>query len=442
MYALFGLICSHMYRTTGCDKSRIGQRSLFFSLQPLKKPGAPPITAVMQLILPVAKAPATNSGTTNMSLVAKIIGNGGTDSGKTGKPKADITSNAVDGAIDTLSNVLVVMGKESFPLENDIDPSIFPEMCSEFAAHVENGAAVPSVDIPATQDGSREWARVRRFFADRRKAEREFVTERLHDYRGVVEDLVSGLRGIGERDQSTEASVKDSLNAIEDAVGTGVMPEIRNALAQAITTVTSTFEDQRKAYEEQLAELNNRMSSLRQDLVAAREEMKRDALTDAFNRGAFDSAISQSLNMHFILNQPVTLIMIDIDKFKEVNDTYGHAAGDEVLRGVGEALARSFIRKSDIVARYGGDEFAVILNDTSAANCKNIVDRFLKAVGDVRIPYASEDVRVTCSVGYTEIHTDDTVETAIARADKALYAAKQAGRDRAVHIEHDTEAAG
>lgn len=378
-----------------------------------------------------------------MSLVAKIIGSGGAEGGKTGKDKgAKGASSVADGALDTLSNVILVMGKESFPLENDIDPSIFPEMCAEFSAHVENGGAVPSCGIEASLDGTREWAHVRRFFADRRKAENEFVTTRLHDYRGIVEDLVSGLRNIGERDQTTEASVKESLNQIEDAVGTGVLPEIRKTLAKTLKEVTDTFEQQRKAYEDELADLNDRMSSLRQDLVAAREEMKRDALTDAYNRGAFDSAIGQSINMHFILNQPVTLIMIDIDKFKEINDTFGHAAGDEVLRGIGEALARSFIRKSDLVARYGGDEFAVILNDTSAENCKNLLERFIKAVHEVRVPYASDDTRVTCSVGYTEIATEDTVETLLQRADKALYSAKRNGRNRAVYLSPEDDASG
>lgn len=378
-----------------------------------------------------------------MSLVAKIMGSSGGEAGKpakngrNGRPGSEAADALTDGALDTLANVLQVMGRESFPLEKDIDESVFPDMCAEFAAHVENGAGVPSVDIPASVDGTREWAHVRRFFSDRRKAERSFVTERLDDYRGVVDDLVAGLRNIGERDQDTELSVKRSLNHIEDAVGTGVLPEIRKALTQTLAKVTETFEQQREAYEKELAELNNRMSSLRQDLVAAHEEMKRDALTDAYNRGAFDTAISQSLNMHFILNQPVTLLLIDIDKFKHINDTFGHAAGDEVLRGIGEALARSFIRKSDIVARYGGDEFAVILNDTTAENSENIVERFLAAVRNVPVPYAPEDTCITCSIGYTEIHTDDTVESLINRADKALYLAKKNGRNQAAHLPYE-----
>ena len=171
------------------------------------------------------------------------------------------------------------------------------------------------------------------------------------------------------------------------------------------------------------------MSSLRQDLMAAREEMKRDPLTDAYNRGAFDTAIEQSLNLHFILNQPVTLVMIDLDNFKAVNDTYGHTAGDDVLRAVGECLERSFIRKGDFVARFGGDEFAVILNDTSAANSTRLIERFLEKANEITVQDAPDAQQVSCSAGYTEIHASDTVKTAMQRADQALYEAKEAGRN-------------
>ena len=343
-----------------------------------------------------------------------------------------------DGAIDTLSNVIHVMGKESFPLDDDLDPDVFARVCMEFASHVENGAAVPSCDIPASADGSRDWAHVRRFFSDRRHAENAFVTERLQDYRGIVDELVGGLRQIGLRDQNTETSIMDCLSTVEDAVSTGVLPQIRSTLSRTIDEVNRTFSEQKLEYESQLAELNERMSSLRQDLVAAREEMKRDPLTDAYNRGAFDTAIIQSLNLRFILQQPVTVIMIEyLDNFKSINDTYGHAAGDEVLRGVSESLARSFIRKNDIIARYGGDEFAVILADTRAQNAKRLIDTFRGYVHAMNIPQIDPDARVSCSIGYTEIAADDTVESLLQRADKALYAAKSAGRDRAECFMHD-----
>jgi diguanylate cyclase len=177
------------------------------------------------------------------------------------------------------------------------------------------------------------------------------------------------------------------------------------------------------------------MSGLRQDLVQTREEMKRDPLTQAYKRGAFDTAIAQSINLNFLLKQPVTVLLLDIDRFKYINDTFGHAAGDDVLSNIGKCLERSFIRKSDLVARFGGDEFAVILNDTSARNSASLIDRFVKALDDIRIPYAQPDVRVTCSAGYTEIAGGDTVKTLLKRVDEALYTAKHAGRNRIEYAE-------
>ena len=334
-----------------------------------------------------------------------------------------------DGALDTLGSLIQVLGEESFPLERELDPLEFRAHCQQLAAHVENGAAVPFIDIPQTEAGDRKWRQVRRFLSDRRRAEKIFVTERLHAYRDVVEDLLSGLRQIGERDQTTESRIIDSLTRLDDAIGAGKLTDIKDALAETVQKVTATFVEQKETYESQLRELNSRMSNLRQDLMEAREEMQRDALTDAYNRGAFDKAIETSFNLHAVLGQPVTLIMIDLDHFKEINDTHGHGAGDKVLQAVSHALARTFIRRGDFVARYGGDEFAVILNDTTAANSKSLVERFLQQANAIEIDELAPGASVSCSAGYSEMASGDTVASLIKRADRALYQAKAAGRN-------------
>lgn len=364
-----------------------------------------------------------------MGFVAKLIGaNGSSRAPQTNSSKQSDSSTA-DGALDTLSTVIRTFGDKAFSLDDGIEPEVFRIQCTELACHVENCASVPSLGLDATAGGDRQWGHVRRFFSDRRQQEKEFVDNRMADYRDVVDDLVGGLRELGMRDSETAINVQRNLNSIEKAVATGVLPEIKATLSETIRNIAEGFARQKQQYESRIGELNQRMSSLRQDLASTREEMTRDALTGAFNRGAFDKAVIQSLNLNFILKQHVTLIFIDLDHFKAINDNYGHAAGDEVLRSIGDCLARTFIRKTDFVARFGGDEFAIILPDTTAANAATLLTRFLDALKEVPIPYAPDSSPVTCSAGYTEVVPGDSVEVLVTRVDKALYDAKRNGRN-------------
>ena len=188
---------------------------------------------------------------------AKIIGSNTADTDAAERKPGHYDALA-DGALDTLGTVIRVMGEDAFPLDHDVDPAIFRELCAQFAGHVENGAAVPSYDIAQSADGAREWSLVRRFYADRRQAETAFVTDRLQNYRSVVEDMVAGLRQIAERDQTTENRVIESLNAVEQAINDGALPKIEAALAQTIEQVTETFAEQKREYEAQLEEMNGR----------------------------------------------------------------------------------------------------------------------------------------------------------------------------------------
>lgn len=368
-----------------------------------------------------------------MRLVSRLMGKG-VNAKNEQRAVASDNRRLTDGALDTLSSLVRVIGDESFPLDQEEDSALFAGTCKQLATHVENGAAAPAINIAQSADGKRNWKLVRRFLIDRRQAEKIFVTERLSSYRSVVENLVMGLRQIGERDQLTETKVVDDLEKLEDTVNTGNLQDIQSALTATVELVSNTFAEQKKEYEAQLNELNSSMSNLRQDLMAAREEMKRDALTDAFNRGAFDTSIAHSVNLHAVLNQPVTLVMIDLDNFKQINDTHGHSVGDKVLRAVSESLARSFIRKGDLIARYGGDEFAVILNDTLAKDASKPIERFLLQVNAIEMGDSPLGVTVSCSAGYTELLGDDKVESFVERADKALYQAKAAGRNMAAVI--------
>lgn len=160
-----------------------------------------------------------------------------------------------------------------------------------------------------------------------------------------------------------------------------------------------------------------------------------DALTNLNNRRQFETRLKQEISIAKRQNNPLCAMMIDIDFFKKVNDTYGHAAGDEVLREVA-TIIKKILRESDIPSRYGGEEFAILLPFTHLENAKNVGERLRKAVENTVIPIHQDDneqkidIKVTISMGISEFDNAETGEILFERADKALYEAKKNGRNQ------------
>lgn len=159
-----------------------------------------------------------------------------------------------------------------------------------------------------------------------------------------------------------------------------------------------------------------------------------DSLTGLFNRSHFSRCIELELSRLREMEGASALLLIDIDHFKRVNDTYGHPVGDEVLRLVAFTLKQN-TREGDIAARFGGEEFMVLLSDASLMAAAQRAEQIRAAVGELVFPGLPKEARVTISVGVSliDIAKDDPIDMAYREADKALYAAKKAGRNRVVH---------
>jgi diguanylate cyclase (GGDEF)-like protein len=159
----------------------------------------------------------------------------------------------------------------------------------------------------------------------------------------------------------------------------------------------------------------------------------RDHLTGLANRRAFDKQIAREWQRAFRERLNLSLLIIDVDRFKLYNDHYGHPAGDECLRKVSSILAQSALRATDLVARYGGEEFAIILPGASANMASLLAERIRQSVAEAALPHASDPQGiVTISAGVATLQPSNDIETTmlIERADRALYEAKNRGRDR------------
>ncbi len=186
----------------------------------------------------------------------------------------------------------------------------------------------------------------------------------------------------------------------------------------------------------ELHKKNAILNQVNEDLQAANqkiEELARtDSLTQLANRRYFDERIREMAPLSIRKFQPLSVIMTDIDKFKQVNDTFGHFMGDRVLVGYAD-LMKKHTRAEDIVARYGGEEFIILLQQTDASHAYLVAERVRKALTEVNL--LNNAYVVTASFGISQLKTGESVETFINRADIALYRAKQSGRNRSILAE-------
>lgn len=155
-----------------------------------------------------------------------------------------------------------------------------------------------------------------------------------------------------------------------------------------------------------------------------------DSLTGVLNRRGIAESLKKTLSEAKLYSSPVTVALLDIDHFKKVNDTYGHSAGDIALSRVAELISAS-MRDGDIVGRWGGEEFIIVMHDTSLCEGKEVAERVRRQIKKLEIQLEETTISITASLGVSELTPDEqTIDAAVARADAALYAAKRAGRNR------------
>lgn len=161
------------------------------------------------------------------------------------------------------------------------------------------------------------------------------------------------------------------------------------------------------------------------------EKATKDALTGTHSKGALLEKGPESVKRSDILNEPMSIIIFDIDFFKKINDTYGHPCGDYVLKELAKVVTSKLIRSNDFFARYGGEEFVLILNGTEKRIATEIAERIRATIQNHEFVFENKKIPVTVSLGITAKTSLDTQWTNILdRADKALYTSKQTGRNK------------
>ena len=333
-----------------------------------------------------------------------------------------------DQATEALAKIMRIFGRHSFELDSMEIEEIEKEF-ERWAMHVLVGKPIVE-DDDAPNDGRRDWGGLNRFVHTHRQHEKQYVTDSLGDLRDVLLTFTQTVGQAVIEDKETDRQMVEHIEELQVAAATSSVTEMKKALMSAVHGISQAMEERKMRQQAQVETLGSKLQKVQAELGQARKQMELDSLTQLYNRAALDTQLERIVGLSMLSGSAASLFMIDIDHFKQVNDTYGHRAGDAVLQQFAERLVSIFLRKSDFLARYGGEEMAVLLQGDGAEVGQRIAERLLNTIRSKPFIYEGTEIPVTASIGLAELVPGEPVGSWIERADRALYQAKETGRDR------------
>lgn len=249
-----------------------------------------------------------------------------------------------------------------------------------------------------------------------------------------IQETIRSVNSAVDSVRSSASEYNERLEGVSQTLQTDTSPEIINKTIQVVLSDTHNMIEKNKELEHQLSKSTQIMQEMQRDLEIARKEATTDSLTGLANRKAFDEEIRRIMDDTAKMETAFTLVLMDIDHFKNFNDSFGHQVGDQVLKLVAKTLTDG-IKGRDIAARYGGEEFALILPDTDLQGGVKVANHLRNAVASkdvVNRATGEKLAQITMSGGVSQYVPGESLDELIARADAALYTAKHNGRNQVV----------
>ena len=272
------------------------------------------------------------------------------------------------------------------------------------------------------------------------------VTDRLKSMDNFLKNETSNLQLAesqgNEFDKQVGLNVAEIRQDISDATE---LSSLKNSVTSKLDAVSGHIKIYRESENERFIKSQQEIDSMHSKMLALETEAKNlkkvvieknkqamfDALTEIPNRLSYEKKVAEEIARWKRFSNPLSLVVWDIDLFKKVNDTYGHKAGDKVLKTVAQLLIKN-IRETDFLARYGGEEFVMLLPGTKQEETLRLVNKLRQQIETCGFHYHGDSVKITISCGVSSFNENDTLSQVFERADKALYKAKENGRNQCV----------
>lgn len=265
------------------------------------------------------------------------------------------------------------------------------------------------------------------------QAERGQRQEREAEYRKIIAYLTRNLGALAGELQCGLTGLDQCASRLEEAKEIQELMALRQVLAEQVDVLKTSVAQQRQQQSRAFSSMNEQLAVLSANLGRTEKEALTDALTGAGNRRGLERALEARADRANSGEGGFAVLLWDVDNFKKLNDVYGHQVGDGVLRALAKQCYK-MIRGGDYLGRYGGEEFVIVLDDVGLSLAERRGWEVVRSIAGMEVmfgsPSAPQRIRCTISMGIAEFKPGETLESLLARADKALYAAKAAGKNR------------
>lgn len=267
------------------------------------------------------------------------------------------------------------------------------------------------------------------FIADQKR----YIGEREAELRNIIDLLTRAMVSVDTENAAYHRKILQQGEKIEQITRLDDIRKIKSALEKEVATLRDTVRSKQTGEQARIENLAGQVKTLRQELSLVKEETLRDGLTGSYNRRAFDDYLQSLIERNLLQRQDFALLILDIDDFKAVNDSYGHPVGDRVILALANTCSQ-MVRSDDFLARYGGEEFVIILPGASRRNAAKKAKQICKTIHKTRYTLDRNDdsreaLALTVSIGVTAFTKGDTAASILERADQGLYKAKRSGKN-------------
>ena len=339
-------------------------------------------------------------------------------------PPLEPSGATLDEALTTLSSVLRTMGQIRFPIGSE--EQSFVEDSEGWARHVMTGGAAPGDH----EGPGRVWRGVREHVRRRRVAERDYIDARIGGFTEVLQEIVSQLQTLVGTSNQAASMLQATMERLGESADEATLEQLRTHVRHTVREVRDTVENQRSQFSTRVRSLGERLAAVNQDLDQAREEAKLDPLTQLYSGSALEKEIDRGSRVAELSGIALSLVCVRVDGLASLTAEHGPEVGDSVVQAVADCISLCFFRKSDCVARYDEERFAIFLWDTDRTLAERSADRLVQKIRRLRIQHDEGPLEVTASVGVSTRRDAEARDSFVSRALGAADHASRGGGDR------------